>query len=181
MDLLKKKAAEIRLMAFDADGVLTNGGLIFDDNGREAKIFDAKDGQGLVCVQKAGIITVIITASENNSIRLRAKNLGITETYMGIKYKLQILEELMKKYCLTFENISYMGDDLPDICVLEKVGLSCCPADAIEEVKQRCCYISSKEGGKGAIRELCDFVLRCQNIEPLDVLTGSGKCKALQI
>ena len=167
---LKEIASKIKLMAFDVDGVFTDGSLTFDENGKEYKTFNAKDGQGIVCVEKAGIITVIITARENGTVEYRAKNLGITEFHQGVKYKLPVLEEIIKKYGLSLENVSYMGDDLPDICILDKVGLACCPKDAVEEVKNRCNFISSKEGGRGAIRELCDFVLRSQNIEPLDIV-----------
>ena len=172
-NVLKNKAAKIKLMAFDVDGVFTDGGLIFDETGRELKVFNAKDGQGIICVEKSGIVTAIITARENGTVKTRAENLSITELHQGVKYKLPVLEEIMKKYNLTYENVSYMGDDLPDICILEKVGLACCPADASEEVLKRCDFISSKNGGKGAIRELCDFVLRSQNIEPLDIVKNA--------
>jgi len=168
-------AKKIKLMAFDVDGVFTDGSLTFDENGKEYKTFNAKDGQGIVCVEKAGFITVIITARENGTVAHRAKNLGITEFHQGVKYKLPVLEEIMKKYNLSFENVSYMGDDLPDICILEKIGLACCPNDAVKEVKDKCNFISSKNGGKGAIRELCDFVLRAQNIEPLDIVKSFQK------
>ena len=167
---LKEKASKIKLMAFDVDGVFTDGSIIYDENGKETKIFNAKDGQGIVCVEKAGIITAIITARENGTVAHRAKNLGITELHQGIKYKLPVLEEIMHKYNLTHENVAYMGDDLPDICILEKVGLACCPNDAVDEVRGKCNFISRKNGGKGAIRELCDFVLRSQGIEPLDIV-----------
>lgn len=167
---LKEKASKIKLMAFDVDGVFTDGSLTFDENGKESKTFNAKDGQGIVCVQKAGIITAIITARNNGTVEHRAKNLKITELHQGVNYKLGVLEELLKKYNLSFDQVSYMGDDLPDICILEKVGLTCCPNDAVEEVKERCEFISTKNGGRGAIRELCDFVLRSQNIEPLDLI-----------
>ena len=166
-------ASKIKLMAFDVDGVFTDGSLTFGEDGKEYKTFNAKDGQGIVCVEKSGIITVIITARENGTVAHRAKNLGITEFHQGIKYKLPILEEIMKKYNLKYENISYMGDDLPDICILEKVGLACCPADAVDEVKNICNFVSSKNGGRGAIRELCDIVLRSQNIEPLDIVRNA--------
>ena len=170
LEELKNKASKIKLMAFDVDGVFTDGSLIYDENGKETKVFNAKDGQGIISVEKQGIVTAIITARENGTVDARAKNLQITELYQGIKFKLPVLEEIMKKYNLTFENVSYMGDDLPDICILEKVGLSCCPNDAVDEVRERCNFVSSKNGGRGAIRELCDFVLRSQNIEPLDIV-----------
>lgn len=169
---IKEKAKNIKLMAFDVDGVFTDGSIIYDENGKETKVFNAKDGQGVVCVEKSGIITAIITARKNGTVEHRAKNLGITELHQGIKYKLPVLEEIIKKYGLTFENVSYMGDDLPDICILEKVGLACCPNDAVDEVKNICDFVSTKDGGRGAIRELCDFVLRSQNIEPLDIVLG---------
>lgn len=169
---LTEKAKKIKLMAFDVDGVFTDGSLTFDENGKEYKTFNAKDGQGVVCVEKAGIITAIITARQNGTVEYRAKNLGITELHQGIKYKLSVLEDIVKKYNLTMENVSYMGDDLPDICILEKVGLSCCPDDAVEEVRSICDFVSAKDGGRGAIRELCDFVLRSQGIEPLDIVLG---------
>ena len=170
IEKLVEKARKIKIMAFDVDGVFTDGSLTFGEDGSEYKTFNAKDGQGIVCVEKAGLITVIITARNSGTVEHRAKNLGITELHQGVKYKLPVLEEIMKKHNCTFENVSYMGDDLPDICILEKVGLSCCPNDAVDEVRNICDFISSKNGGRGAIRELCDFVLRSQNIEPLKVV-----------
>lgn len=174
---LKEKASKIKLMAFDVDGVFTDGSLTFGEDGKEYKTFNAKDGQGVVCVQRAGIITVIITARENGTVAHRAKNLGITELHQGVKFKLPVLEKIVEERGLTLENVSYMGDDLPDVCILEKVGLACCPNDAVDEVKNICDFVSAKNGGRGAIRELCDFVLRAQNIEPLDIVRSAQQCK----
>lgn len=174
---LKEKASKIKLMAFDVDGVFTDGSLTFDEDGKEYKTFNAKDGQGIVCVERAGLITVIITARENGTVAHRAKNLGITEFHQGVKFKLPVLEKIVEERGLTLENVSYMGDDLPDICILEKVGLACCPNDAVDEVKNICEFVSSKNGGRGAIRELCDFVLRSQDIEPLDIVRAAHQCK----
>ena len=101
------------------------------------------------------------------SIFDRAENLKITEIYQGQQYKLPALEEIMEKYNLTYENVCYMGDDIPDICILEKVGLACCPNDAVKEVLDVCNFISSKNGGRGAVRELCDFVLETQGIDKI--------------
>ena len=167
---LLEKAGKIKLIAFDVDGVLTDGSIIYNEDGKESKRFNAKDGQGIVCVEKAGIITAIITARNNATVEHRAKNLKFTELHQGVKYKYPVLEEIMKKYNLTSDNVAYMGDDLPDICILEKVGLACCPADAVEEVRDRCDFIAMRDGGRGAVRELCDFILRAQGIEPLDMV-----------
>lgn len=177
LNFLKEKASKIKLMAFDVDGVFTDGSLTFDEDGKEYKTFNAKDGQGVVCVERAGIVTVIITARKNGTVEHRAKNLGITELHQGVKFKLPVLEDIMLKRGLTFENVSYMGDDLPDICILEKVGLACCPADAVDEVKNVCEFVSTKNGGRGAIRELCDFILRSQGVEPLDIVKKAQNCK----
>ena len=150
----------IKLAAFDVDGVLTDGSLTFDENGHEYKTFNAKDGQGIVNLNKAGIITAIITARENGTVFHRAKNLNITELHQGSKNKIATLENIMQKYNITFDEIAYMGDDLPDICILEKVALKGCPNDAVEEVKAIANFISNKNGGRGAVREFCDYILK---------------------
>lgn len=150
----------IKLAAFDVDGVLTDGSLTFDENGHEYKTFNAKDGQGIVNLNKAGIITAIITARINGTVEHRARNLNITELHQGSKNKIKTLEEIMAKYNITFEEIAYMGDDLPDICILEKVALKGCPNDAVDEVKAIANFVSSKHGGRGAVREFCDYILK---------------------
>lgn len=160
MDLLKRKAAKIKLAAFDVDGVMTDGSLTFDEDGREYKTFNAKDGQGIVNLNNAGIITAIITARDNGTVYHRAKNLKIQELHQGSKNKIATLQEIMNKYNLTFDEISYMGDDLPDICILEKAGIAACPNDAVEEVKKIANFVTEKKGGRGAVRELCDFILK---------------------
>ncbi len=150
----------IKLVAFDVDGVLTDASLTFDENGHEYKTFNAKDGQGIVNLHKAGIITAIITARNNGTVEHRAKNLNITELHQGSKNKIETLENIMKKYNINFEEIAYMGDDLPDICILEKVHLKGCPNDAVDEVKAVANFISTKNGGRGAVREFCDYILK---------------------
>lgn len=162
---IKERAKKIKLLAFDVDGVMTEGNITLDQNGVEYKTFNVKDGQGLVRIQNAGFKTAIITARQNGTVQHRFENLKVTEIYQGQKYKLPALEEIMKKYDLTFEEVAYMGDDLPDICILEKVGLACCPNDAVKEVLEVCHFKSSKDGGRGAVRELTDLVLESQNIE----------------
>jgi len=158
-------AKKIKMLVFDVDGVMTDGSITYDEDGKEYKTFNAKDGHGIVRMNKAGFITAIITARNNGTVKHRAENLNFTELYQGYKYKLPALEELMKKYKLKLENVSYMGDDLPDICILAGVGLAACPADAVKEVQDICNFKSNFDGGKGAVRELCDFILDAQGIE----------------
>lgn len=162
---LKAKASKIKLIAFDVDGVMTDGSLTFDENGVEYKTFNAKDGQGVVMLGKAGVIPAIITARNNGTVSHRAKILGITELYQGQKNKELALDEIVQKYGLSYDEVAYMGDDLPDLCILKKVGLPCCPADAVEQVLDVAQFVSAKGGGKGAVRELCNFILKSQSVD----------------
>lgn len=171
---IKSLAKNIKLVAFDVDGVLTDGSLSFFEDGREIKTYSAKDGLGVVMLSKAGIITSIITARENNTVKVRAEMIDIKELYMGQKNKITALDELIKKYNLKYEEVAYMGDDLPDLCVLRKVGLKCCPKDAVNAVRFECNFISNYNGGKGAVRELCDYILDCKEIT-FEMLSNPSK------
>ena len=159
---LRSKALKIKLVVFDVDGVMTDGSITYDENGVEYKTFNAKDGQGIVNITKAGIKTAIITARENNTVKHRFENLGMTKLYMGQKNKLNALNEMLEEYNLDFSEVAYMGDDLPDLCVLKEVGLASCTNDAVQEVKNVCHFISSKRGGRGAVRELTDLIYKTQ-------------------
>lgn len=175
---LKAKASKIKVVAFDVDGVMTDNSLIFDENGIEYKKFNGKDGQGIELLHKVGIIPAIISKRNNGTVAYRAKVLGITEFHMGVKNKYESLNEIMEKHGLSKEQIAFMGDDLPDICVLENVGLACCPLDAVDEVKAICSFISTRKGGEGAVRELCEFILRAQGHKDLrKVLETPAKVK----
>lgn len=157
---LRYAASKIKAVVMDVDGVLTDGSLTFDENGVEYKTFNAKDGQGIVMMNKSGFITAIITARQNSTVRHRFKNLGMTKLYEGCKNKIEALRKLMSEFNLQPEEIAYMGDDLPDICVLKTVGLPCCPLDAVTEVQAHAKFVSSKNGGRGAVREMCDSILK---------------------
>lgn len=176
---LKAIASKIKLAAFDVDGVMTDGSLTFDENGVEYKTYNVKDGLGIVMLKKSGIIPAIITSRNNGTVTHRAKILGITELYQGQKNKMDALDELVGKYNLSYDEVAYMGDDLPDICVLEKVGLGACPADAVGEVIAASRFVSTKCGGKGAVREFADFILKSKpddtkNLELLTKGVASG-------
>lgn len=162
---LRAMASKIKLAAFDVDGVMTDGSLTFDENGVEYKTYNVKDGLGIVMLKKSGIIPAIITSRNNGTVTHRAKILGITELYQGQKNKINALNEIVDKYNLSYDEVAYMGDDLPDICILEKVGLSACPADSVEEVIAVSKFVSTKCGGKGAIREFADFILKNKSVD----------------
>ena len=155
---LKEIASNIKLLAFDVDGVMTDGSITYDENGVEYKTFNVKDGQGIVRITKAGIITAIITARNNATVKHRFENLGMTRLFMGQKEKMVALKQLLEEYNLELSQVAYMGDDLPDIPVLKEVGLASCPYDAIDEVKELCHFVSTKNGGRGAVRELTDLI-----------------------
>ena len=159
---LELRASKIKLCAFDVDGVMTDGSITYDENGVEYKTFNAKDGQGITMLNNAGIITAIITARNNGTVQHRAENLKFKEIHQGSKNKLETLKEILEKYNLSMENAAYMGDDLPDICILEKAGLSGCTNDAVEEVKNIAKFISAKDGGRGAVREFCELIVKNQ-------------------
>ena len=159
---LKEKASKIKLLVFDVDGVMTDGSITYDENGTEYKTFNAKDGHGLAKMVRNGFLTAVITGRKNGTVDRRAVDLRFSEVYQGVKNKLPILEAIMQKYELDYSQVSYMGDDEPDIPVLEKVAISACPADAVKKVQGICNFVSSKDGGKGAVRELCDFIYESQ-------------------
>lgn len=156
----KQRANKIKLIAFDVDGVMTDGSIAYTDSGSEIKTFNAKDGQGMNMLASAGFITAIITARTSPIVERRAKDLNIKHVYQGAKSKIKALSEMKEKYNLDFNEIAYVGDDFPDICILKRAGLACCPQDAVSEIKDSCHLVSKKDGGRGAVREVADFILK---------------------
>ena len=157
---ITNKARKIKLIAFDVDGVLTDGSITYSDNGVEIKTFNAKDGQGMSMLADSDYITAIITARTSSIIEKRAKDLKVKHVYQGAKNKLVALAELMEMYSLDFDEVAYVGDDFPDICILTRVGLACCPLDAVDEVRSVCHFVSSRNGGQGAVREIANLILK---------------------
>ena len=158
-------AKNIKAFVSDVDGVMTDGSITLDEDGKEYKTFNAKDGQGIVTLKNAGYVTAIITARQNGTVQHRFEKLGVTKIYQGQKDKRQAFASLLKEFKLNTKEIAYIGDDLPDICILEQVAIAACPDDAVDEVKKVCNYICKKGGGKGAVRELCDFIYKYGNFE----------------
>ncbi|MBY0449615.1 MAG: HAD hydrolase family protein [Cyanobacteria bacterium] len=156
------RARPIRLVVFDVDGVLTDGKITYLANGLEIKSFSVKDGQGISLLHQRGISTAIISARDSAVTDLRAKELGITRVYQGIKNKPAILETVCEELGVLLSHTAFMGDDFPDLACLEMVGLPAAPFDAIEEVKSAASFVSKSTAGNGAVRELCDLILIAQ-------------------
>ena len=154
----------IKLIILDVDGTLTDGGIYYSDQGVEIKRFNVKDGLGINCAMKHGIRFAIITGRESNIVMRRASELGITDIYQAVHNKVEALMSIMAKYRITPDEVAYVGDDLNDLNVMEKIGLAMCPSDATEEVKRISKFVSSKKGGDGAVRECIEFVLKQDKI-----------------
>ena len=142
------------MLALDVDGVMTDCGMYYSENGDELKKFNTRDGMGIQLLRENGIKIAIITKEKTNIVERRAKKLNVDDLFQGADNKLLALEELKNKYDLDYSEIAYVGDDVNDIPVLKKVGISICPNDAITDVKKICEYVTKKEGGNGVIREI---------------------------
>ena len=159
---IESKAAAITLLLFDVDGVLTDGKILLDADGRESKRFDIKDGTALVWAQRLGLTVGFLSARRSAATSQRAAQLGITLVHQGVPSKLQTYEQIVDELLLEDERVAYMGDDILDLPVLERVGLSTAPADAALDVRTRVHWVSQARGGDGAARELIELVLRAQ-------------------
>ncbi len=156
------RASRLKLMAFDVDGVLTDGSLYFTDTGTEFKAFNTRDGHGLRMLQDAGLTLAIITGRKAACVDWRMKNLGIEYVYQGVGDKLTVFRELLARQGIETHAAGYMGDDLPDLQVMAASGFSATPADGHDLNRQHADFISSLPGGRGAVREVCEFILAAQ-------------------
>ena len=151
--------SKIRLIAFDVDGVLTDGGVIYGNSGEELKRFNARDGYGIKELEKLGFYTAFITGRQSNLVDKRAKELAVKDVFQGVDNKKEPLDFLCSKYGIKYDEIAYMGDDLIDLPILNCVALKACPNDADANVKKICNFISKFNGGHGAARELCNLFM----------------------
>ena len=157
-----EKAKSIRIVIFDVDGVLTDGTLYFTDGGEEIKAFNSRDGHGMKMLKASGVELAIITARESRSVKLRAENLNITLLYQGEKNKLKVFESLVTKLKIDMSSCAYVGDDLIDLPVMTRCGLSICVPSSPILVKKHAHYVTNSEGGQGAVREVCEMIMRSQ-------------------
>lgn len=149
---------KIKMLITDVDGVMTDCGMYYSQKNDELKKFNTRDGMGVQLLQENGIKVAIITKEDTQIVKQRAKKLKIDELYQGIDDKLRILEEIKDKYSLDYTEIAYIGDDINDVPVLEKVGLSFCPNDAVDDVKNICKIIAKEKGGNGVLREFYELM-----------------------
>ena len=168
-DLLKQREGEyinrydkykkIKILLTDIDGVLTDGGMYYSENGDELKKFNAKDGMAFQLLRESGINTGIITGENVELVKRRAEKLHVDELYMGVKDKMQVLDQICNKYSINYENIAYVGDDINDLEVIKNVGFGCSVDNAMECIKRISDYVTKSKGGEGAIREITELIL----------------------
>jgi 3-deoxy-D-manno-octulosonate 8-phosphate phosphatase (KDO 8-P phosphatase) len=159
---LAARIKPLRLVAFDVDGVLTDGGLYLSDSGEEFKRFNSLDGHGLKMLKASGVELAIITGRTSKCVELRAKNLGITHLYQGVQDKLAAMQSLLGDLKLAPEAAAFMGDDVVDLPVMRRVGLALSVPAAPQVVREQAHYVSQREAGHGAVREVCELILGTQ-------------------
>jgi len=170
-EMLLEKAARIRLLVLDVDGVLTDGQLYFDNMGNELKSFSTRDGLGIRALMSCGITLALITGRQSEIVARRAAQLGIQHVYQGRSDKLNAFNELLSDTGMEEQNTCYAGDDWIDLPVLDRVGLAVTVSDADAVVKSRVHWVTSRSGGNGAVREICDLILAAQGLDQ-QVLDG---------
>lgn len=159
---INARAANIKLVAFDIDGVMTDGGLHYTDDGHELKTFNVQDGLGVVLLRRAGIKVAIITGRTSNVVNCRAKDLGVEHVFHGAGDKGAVSGQLLEQLGLQWSELAFMGDDLIDLPAMTRCGLAIAPANARPVVKERAHLVTEASGGKGAVREAIEFLLAAQ-------------------
>lgn len=150
---------EIRLFATDVDGVLTDAGMYYSESGDEWKKFNTRDGMGIKLLQKAGLITAIVTQERTRLVARRAEKLAIPELHQGVMDKLSVIREMAARHGISLQQVAYIGDDVNDIEALQAVGFSAAPADGLPQVLKVVDYVCQRKGGEGAVRELAEMIL----------------------
>ena len=157
------KIRKVKLLILDVDGVMTDGRIVMDDAGLESKQFDVRDGHGLKMLMRLGIDVVLLTGRRSRVVEHRAADLGITEVHQGIRNKAEAFAEILKRREMIAEETAYVGDDVIDIPLLRRTGFSVAVADAVPEVRRIADYVTHQGGGRGAVREVCELILKAQN------------------
>lgn len=159
---INNRIKKIRLFVMDVDGILTDGRIIYDDNGNQLKFFNVQDGLGIALLRRGGIESAIITAKSSKVVERRAKDFKLKYLYQDCSDKLKTFNSLVKKLKISPEEACYMGDDLLDIPVMKLVGLAISVPNAVLEAREAAHHITERQGGHGAVREICDLILKTQ-------------------
>lgn len=158
-----ERAKRVKMLIVDIDGVMTDGRIVYSIYGDELKFFDVQDGFGISLLSRVGIKVAIITAKKSRIVKIRARDLKVAKAYGGFTDKLIPFNDAMKRFKVSADEICFMGDDLIDLPVLRRVGFAVSVPNAAEEVKVAAHHITSKLGGRGAVREICDLILKSQD------------------
>jgi 3-deoxy-D-manno-octulosonate 8-phosphate phosphatase (KDO 8-P phosphatase) len=159
----RKKLRGIKLLLLDVDGVMTDGGIYFSERGDELKKFNIHDGYGIAKLRKSGVNVGILTGRSSQLVARRAQELGIAEVYQGLENKIDAYEQTKLKLKLGDQEIAYMGDDEPDIPVMNKVAFAACPSNAMAVVRRQADFVCRNRGGEGAVREVVDLILESRS------------------
>lgn len=158
------KLRKIKLLLLDVDGVLTDGGIIYNDNGEETKVFNVKDGLGIKLLMEAGIHLGIITGRRSNALHSRCKDLGINLIYDGVDNKIDVLDALLDQTGVSAEEVAFIADDLPDLSLMKIIGLPIAVGDAHKTILDNADMVTSAKGGHGAVREACEAILKAKGL-----------------
>jgi 3-deoxy-D-manno-octulosonate 8-phosphate phosphatase (KDO 8-P phosphatase) len=161
-EALARRAAQVRLLVLDVDGVLTDGRLYYSSAGEEAKAFHIQDGLGIKLLQRTGLRVALITGRRAPAVERRARELGIELLFQGIEYKLAALEQLLGDLRIGADRVACMGDDLPDLPLIRRCALAVTVPQAPEAVRKHAHYITRRPGGEGAVREVCELLMQAQ-------------------
>jgi 3-deoxy-D-manno-octulosonate 8-phosphate phosphatase (KDO 8-P phosphatase) len=160
---LFSRLKRIRLFATDVDGVLTDAGMYYSESGEELKKFNTRDGMGIKLLQRAGLITAIVTQERTKLVARRGEKLMIPEVHQGVMDKLLLVREMAERHALSMDQVAYIGDDINDLATLKAVGFSATPADGLPQVVAAVDYVCTKKGGEGAVREMIEMILQAQH------------------
>ncbi len=164
LEAVLEAGRKIRLLILDVDGVLTDGGIILDNEGNELKSFHVRDGHGIKLLVRSGVEVAIITGRYSRVVERRAQELGVSEVHQGCIDKVAVYERIKEKRSLRDEEIAYIGDDVVDIPILKRVGLPMAVADASPDAKAFAAFVTERRGGRGAVREVTDLILKAKGL-----------------
>ena len=156
----------IRLFATDVDGVLTDAGMYYTESGDEMKKFNTRDGMGIKLLQRAGLITALVTQESTKLVARRGEKLAIPEVHQGAMDKLPVMRDMASRHGMTLDQVAYIGDDINDLQALRAVGFSAAPADALPAIRKAVTYVCRAKGGEGAVREVAEMILEAQGRNP---------------